>query len=53
MTSPSTVLETPDLVLEFTLGDDRYCVGIGIVDEIVGRVGKSSRIVWAVADTKS
>jgi purine-binding chemotaxis protein CheW len=30
-------LDTPSQVLEFTLGDERYCVGIDAVEEIVKR----------------
>jgi purine-binding chemotaxis protein CheW len=37
MTSEQTVPERPDQVLEFTLDNEHYCVGIDVVDEIVRR----------------
>jgi purine-binding chemotaxis protein CheW len=35
MTVAEMVAATPDQILEFTLGTERYCVGIDEVDEIV------------------
>lgn len=35
MTATSTVSELPEQVLEFTLGEERYCVGIEHIEEIV------------------
>lgn len=35
MTPEHATIEVPDQVLEFTLGEERYCVAIDAVDEIV------------------
>jgi hypothetical protein len=35
MTTAAPDLATPEQVLEFSLGEERYCVGIGRVEEIV------------------
>ncbi|AWB26322.1 chemotaxis protein CheW [Halococcoides cellulosivorans] len=55
--SPAATLEPPSQVLVFALGDERYCVGIDQVEEIVATqpispVPDSPRMVEGVMDLR-